>query len=75
MDRKSLAQQLKDNPLLGELIGAWRQDLIDAMLTEGRPERRESLWAEQRFIGNLIERLESELSSIIGRRESTDESE
>ena len=68
--RRSQAQQLQENELLGELLGAWRQEVIDAMLFEGDPAKREQLWQEQLYLHHLTERLSSELTGILSGRES-----
>lgn len=71
-DKATQAKQLKENPLWREILGAWRQDIIDAMLTEGDPGRRDTLWREQLYLLHLSERVESELDSILTGRESDD---
>lgn len=70
MTKAAAAAQLQDNALLWELLAGWRQELIDAMLVEGDPVKREQQWHEQLFIYHLTERLSSELTSCISGRES-----
>ena len=66
------AQQLKENPLLLELLAGWRRELIDAMLVEPDAAKRDLLWHEQSYLERLTERIDVELITIISGRERAD---
>lgn len=79
MDRQKIERLLDRHPdlpaILGEFLGAWRQELIDDMIAEPKRKRREALWLEQSYLERLAESIEIELNSIPsgnGRESITD---